>query len=274
MENLVLKYKTVFKKKLILCILMFPGLFLLKNSNSYAGWFNPGVHPWSIQTGKVVEPKITSYSIVVALPLHKDLPVDYSFEDFFFPFEDFSGNIGLGKGWQYNLDFGFLLAPYPNISFTKQIFSEGVLNPNLSLTGGLGWLPFHIDGCVFTTVGIGKTLPFSILFFLPSVNKANGRDLAFCSLTAGYTATSYALSGEPWYGTKTTFNASGIYYEIVLGLDILMLEEQKEKGINRHFIRIGAKKEFYPDGFYIEGTPFFQSHTPLDFFAGYRYEGI
>ena len=100
-----------------------------------------------------------------------------------------------------------------------------------------------------------------------------GKDSTFLSLTAGFTKANYALSGEPWSTKHIDFYAEGVYYEIILGLDILMWVELKEKRANEHFIRIGAKKEFYPNCFYVEGIPFSQSHVPLDFFIGYKYEG-
>ena len=136
----------------------------------------------------------------------------------------FYGEGNLKNKWRYILGADiysyFFPIPLPGAGLSKQLVCEKGLMPGVSLG-----VQFWSVGSLSATLGIGKTLPFGILFFLPAVKEKQGKDLIYVSTDCGY---------SDW--------GSGRYLEVTAGYDFIIdrLIDPEPRNIR---IGIGLKKE-------------------------------
>jgi len=96
--------------------------------------------------------------------------------------------------------------PFPGAGLSWELISEKGLIPGISF-GIQGWSV----GSISASVGIGKTLPFKIFFFLPSEIVGEGRDFVYASVDYGYASDGYQNG------------IVGRYLNIIIGYDFNIL---------------------------------------------------
>lgn len=222
--------------------------------------FNIGTHPWHLQTGENLDKGEFEFDMFMGITQIIE-GINYE-REMFFPAMDWKiNNIYLHKGWRLNIGLGSLFPLYPNLSLTRQLTIEKGLIPDISFTAGAGWS--GPSSCIFTTFGIGKGLPFGFFSFLPHLREE--KDRIYTSISCGYSAGDY--TDPNMYFGGTNFRSNGMYYELILGYDVIWGKDDDER---RNVIGIlksgfGVKTEFYPSGYLVNGKIVY--NTGIFFFA-------